>query len=82
MIPDGLDKIASVHLLGAAISNQLIVDHANAIKQVVDKFYNLYNPQDDGLKVNQLVEGHQPLGLVGAPKGTALLKLYRYKCCI
>jgi ribosomal protein S17E len=65
-----INKIASVHLLGAAISNQLIVDHADAIEHVVDKFYNLYNPEDDGLKVNQLIEGHQPLGLVGIPKGS------------
>jgi len=62
-------KIASVHLVGAAINNWLIVDHALAIEHIVDKFYNLYNPEDDGLKINQLVESHQPLRLVGAPKG-------------
>lgn len=68
-------KIASVHLLGAAINNKLIGNNTllgNATKNVVDKFYNLYNPEDDGLKVNQFIEFHQPLGLVGAPKGTVI----------
>lgn len=66
------NKIASVHLLGAAISNKLIANNTylgNATENVVDEFYNLYDPEDDGLKVNQL-ENPQPLGLVGAPKGT------------
>jgi hypothetical protein len=63
-------NIASVHLLGAAINNSFIVENqplTNAIKDTVDNFYNLYNPEDDGLKVNQL-ENSQPLGLVGALK--------------
>ena len=46
-------KIASVHLLGAAIYNTLIRNHTSALVHVVHKFYNLYNPEDDGLKVNQ-----------------------------
>ena len=50
------------------IANKTLL--GNATENVVDKFYNLYNPEDDGLKVNQLTEFHQPLGLVGAPKGT------------
>jgi hypothetical protein len=65
-------KIATVHLLGAAINNKLIANNTylgNATENVVDKFYNLYDPEDDGLKVNQW-ENPQPLGLVGAPKGT------------
>jgi hypothetical protein len=64
------DKIASVHLLGAAINNSLIVKDisGNAIKDEVDKFYNLYDPEDDGLTANQLIEKHQPLGLVGTLK--------------
>ena len=69
-------KIASVHLIGAAINNQLIAKNTpfgNAIVNIVDKFYNLYNPKDDGLEVNQLIENHDPLGLVGAAKGTAPL---------
>ena len=38
-----------------------------AIENKVGKFYNLYNPEDDGLTVNQL-ENNQSLGLVGALK--------------
>ena len=63
--------ITSVHLLGAAINNKLIANNTllgNATENVVDKFYNLYNPEDDGLTANQLYETHQPLGLVGALK--------------
>ncbi|MDF2736928.1 MAG: hypothetical protein K0S93_784 [Nitrososphaeraceae archaeon] len=68
------DKIASVHLLGAAINNSLLVKDisGNAIKDEVDKFYNLYDPEDDGLTANQLIEKHQPLGLVGTLKMKAL----------
>jgi hypothetical protein len=66
----GTAMITSVHLLGAAINNKLIANNTllgNATENVVDKFYNLYDPEDDGLKVNQL-ENRQPLGLVGALK--------------
>ena len=62
--------IKSVHLLGAAISNELIMDKTpfgNAINDKVEKFFNLYNPEDDGLEVNRLYEKHNPLGSVGAP---------------
>ena len=61
------DKIASVHLLGAAINNSLIAESnlTKAIENEVDKFYNLYDPEDDGLTFNQF-ENRQPLGLVGA----------------
>ena len=63
------DKIASVHLLGAAINNSLIAESnlTKAIENEVDKFYNLYDFEDDGLTVNQF-ENRQPLGLVGALK--------------
>ena len=61
-------KITSVHLLGAAINNTLITHNTHAIENLVGQFYNLFDPEDDGLKVNQL-ENRQPLGLVGAPKG-------------
>jgi hypothetical protein len=67
--PEWNGKISSVHLLGAAIDNKLISNHTLAIEQIVDKFYNLYNPEDDGLKFNQIFENHSPLGLVGAPNG-------------
>jgi hypothetical protein len=65
--------IKSVHLLGAAINNLSIAGNTplgKAIENLVDKFYNLYNPQDDGLQFNKFFENHNPLGLVGAPKGT------------
>ena len=68
---NGTGMITSVHLLGAAINNKLIANNTllgNATENVVDKFYNLYNPEDDGLTANQLYENHQPLGLVGALK--------------
>ena len=63
------DKITSVHLLGAAINNSLIAESnlTKAIENEVDKFYNLYDSEDDGLTVNQF-ENRQPLGLVGALK--------------
>ena len=67
---NGTDMITSVHLLGAAINNTLIANNTllgNATENVVDKFYNLYDPEDDGLTVNQL-ENRHPLGLVGALK--------------
>ena len=66
-------KITSVHLLGAAINNQLIANNTvlgNATEHIVDKFYNFYNPEDDALKYNQGFEHHDPLGMVGAPEGT------------
>ncbi|MDR4511003.1 MAG: alpha/beta hydrolase [Nitrososphaeraceae archaeon] len=62
--------IKSVHLLGAAINNELIMNNTpfgNAINDKVEKFYNLYNPEDDGLEANRLIEKHNPLGSVGAP---------------
>ncbi len=65
-------KISTVHLLGAAINNQLISNNTlsgKAIENVVNKFYNLFNPKDEGLRVNKQIENYQPLGLVGAPKG-------------
>lgn len=63
--------IKSVHLLGAAIDNQLIAENTqfrNAINSKVEKFYNLYNPEDDGLEFNRLFEKQNPLGATGAPK--------------
>ena len=62
--------IKSVHVLGAAINNELIVKNStlgNASERVIDRFYNLYDPQDDGLEFNKQFENHDPLGLVGAP---------------
>jgi esterase/lipase superfamily enzyme len=67
--------IKSVHLLGATINNKLIVKNTalgNATERLVDKFYNLYNPQDDGLEYNREIKKHDPLGLFGAPKRMAV----------
>jgi hypothetical protein len=61
--------IKSVHLLGAAINNKLIANDTHfgkAIEHLVEKFYNLYSSQDDGLEFNKIFEKHEPLGLVGA----------------
>jgi hypothetical protein len=68
-------KIHSVHLLGAAIDNDSVARNAslgNAIENVVNRFYNLYDPEDNGLEVNRLLEGHEPLGMQGAPIGINL----------
>jgi esterase/lipase superfamily enzyme len=62
--------IKDVHLLGAAINNELIMNKTpfgNAINDKVETFFNLYNPEDDGLEINRFVEKHNPLGSVGAP---------------
>lgn len=67
-------KIKSIHFLGASINNQLIGKNTllgNATQNVVKKFYNYYNPQDEGLKIHKAAESYQPLGLVGAPPKTA-----------
>jgi hypothetical protein len=66
-------KIASVHLLGTAISNTMVGNNTplgNAIEHIVFKFYNMYNPEDEGLKINKIADSHNPLGLVGVPNGT------------
>ena len=48
--------IKSVHLLGAAINNKLIAKDTHfekAIEHLVEKFYNLYSSQGDGLEFNK-----------------------------
>ena len=55
-----------MRLLDAAISNQSIANYSlfgNATERVVGKFYNFYNPEDDGLEFNKVFENHHPLGL-------------------
>jgi pimeloyl-ACP methyl ester carboxylesterase len=74
--------IKSVHLLAAAIDNKLIVNNsafANATEHLVDGVYNLYDPEDDGLQFNREYQGHDPLGLVGAPSGSAAPSNYNDK---
>ena len=61
-----------MNLLGATINNLSITKGTplgDAIKNVVEKLYNLYSPQDDGLQYNKFFENHNPLGLTGTPKG-------------
>jgi pimeloyl-ACP methyl ester carboxylesterase len=66
-------KIASIHLIGAAISNRASsknTQFGTAIDTLVDNFYNLYNPKDNllqGLYVK--TENENPLGLFGLNKG-------------
>ena len=72
-------KIMSVHLLGAAIDNKTVAKNTpfgNAIAHVVDKFYNLYNPEDDGLEINTLYENKIPVGLLGVSLKNATLNYY------
>jgi hypothetical protein len=64
--------LKSIHLLGAPIDNMLIANNSTlgkAIGGVVDRFYNLYNSDDNGLEYNREFAHHDPLGLVGAPDG-------------
>ena len=71
--------IKSIHLLGAAINNELITEKTafgKAINYTVGKFFNLYNPEDDGLEINRFFEKHNPLGAVGAPKQNTLKNYY------
>jgi len=72
-IGDDSKMVESVHFLGASINNNEVIndtDFGNAIESQVGAFYNLYNPQDDGLQFNQQLGNRDPLGLVGAPNGT------------
>jgi esterase/lipase superfamily enzyme len=70
---DTVYSIASVHLIGAAIDDKSTSKNApfgNAIENTVNRFYNLYNPEDNALKgayVN--TENQNPLGLCGLRKG-------------
>jgi Alpha/beta hydrolase of unknown function (DUF900) len=68
--------IKSVHLLGAAISNQSIANNSllgNATEHVAEKLYNFYDPEDDGLEFNEIFENHFPLGLEGVSVGNRSL---------
>jgi hypothetical protein len=66
-------SIASIHLLGAAIDDKSASKNTpfgNAIENTVDKFYNLYNPEDNALKYAYVkTENQNPLGLYGLKKG-------------
>jgi esterase/lipase superfamily enzyme len=66
-------SIASIHLIGAAIDEKSASKNTpfgNAIENIVDKFYNLYNPEDNALKYAYVkTENQNPLGLYGLKKG-------------
>ncbi len=65
-------NISSIHLIGAAISDRAASKNTQfgiAIDNIVDNFYNLYNPKDNllqGLYVK--IENENPLGLFGLKK--------------
>ncbi len=65
--------ISSVHLIGAAISDKAVSKNQPcgiAIDRIVNRFYNLYNPEDNALKgAYVLTEKQNPLGLLGLKKG-------------
>ena len=66
-------NIASIHLIGAAIDNKSVskkTPFGNAIENIVNRFYNLYNPEDNALKYAYVkTENQNPLGLYGLKKG-------------
>lgn len=72
--------IKSVHLLGAAINNNMIEKNSlfgNATEQIVENFYNLFDSKDDGLQFNKWYEnGIFDLGLLGVPPENATLKYH------
>ena len=66
-------NISSIHFIGAAISDKATSKNSPfgiAIDNIVNNFYNLYNPKDNilqGLYVK--TENENPLGLFGLRKG-------------
>lgn len=70
---DTVYSIASIHLIGAAIDDKSTSKNApfgNAIENIVNTFYNLYNPEDNALKGAYVkTENQNPLGLYGLGKG-------------
>ena len=74
-------KITSVHLLGAAVDNEVIGKNnegfGNAIENEVGEFHNKYNPEDDVLSDTYFAEeGDQALGENGAQRGISLPSNY------
>jgi hypothetical protein len=66
-------NISSIHLIGAAISDRAASKNTLcgiAIDNIVDNFYNLYNPKDNILQSLYVkAENENPLGLFGLKKG-------------
>ena len=72
--------LKSAHLIGATMNNNLITKDSRlgqAIEVMVDRFYNLYSHEDDGLQFNQMFGNRDPLGLAGAPNGALIPINYR-----
>jgi esterase/lipase superfamily enzyme len=70
---DSTYNITSIHLIGAAISDKATSKNrpfGTAIDNIVKKFYNLYNPEDNSLQGAYIkTENQNPLGLYGPKKG-------------
>jgi esterase/lipase superfamily enzyme len=62
--------IASVHLMAPAINNDAVsinTPFGHAIENILDRFYTLYDPEDDILQIDYVQnEHHAALGLNGA----------------
>ena len=70
---DSTYNITSIHLIGAAISDKATSKNrpfGTAIDNIVNNFYNLYNPEDNSLQGAYIkTENQNPLGLFGLKKG-------------
>lgn len=70
---DSAYNITSIHLIGAAISDKSTSKNrpfGTAIDNIVQNFYNLYNPEDNLLHGAYVkTENQNPLGLFGLRKG-------------
>ncbi|MGE5634031.1 MAG: alpha/beta hydrolase [Deltaproteobacteria bacterium] len=66
-------NITSIHFIGAAISDRAASKNSPfgiAIDNIVNNFYNLYNPKDNILQgIYVKTENENPLGLFGLKKG-------------
>ena len=73
---DSAYNITSIHLIGAAISDKATSKNrpfGTAIDNIVNNFYNLYNPEDNSLQGAYIkTENQNPLGLFGLKKGEPL----------
>ena len=70
---DSASNITSIHLIGAAINDKAPSKNrpfGTAIENIVNNFYNLYNPEDNSLQGAYIkTENQNPLGLFGLRKG-------------
>ena len=77
---NSVDNITSIHFIGAAISDRAATKNTQfgtAIENIVNNFYNLYNPKDNMLRSLYLkTENENPLGLFGIKKGESFPSNY------